>query len=304
MKLPDMKRLFIKNGHYIIGSIVILFIIGSLSLGTFVYIMVKNLNTQFLTQFEKQGKHIDNLKAGISQDNIRRRNIIVSEKIIAQVNPSLQYDTRVEYATYIVDEIERHPVVPLALALTIASCESGFNKNAKTNVIIDGKEKLNAVGIYQIVPGTGEWIASLMGIPYSDSSRFDPRVNIRMGIWYLNWLIDRYGNYEYVIAHYLDGNVGVNALSNRRIYGKTDEYNKMTRDDIKAELNKITIPDTGLIFIDQSNDPRYKTLVSMLKAKEMPLQTENGIPKYMNKYRMIDAYINKSDIYLDTSDSI
>ena len=50
------------------------------------------------------------LQAGISQDNLRRWDIISTEKIIASINSKLSDETRNQYATYIVDEVNENIV--------------------------------------------------------------------------------------------------------------------------------------------------------------------------------------------------
>lgn len=54
-----------------------------------------------------------------------------------------------------------------------------------------------AVGLMQIMPKTGEWIAEKIGMSdYSEDMLKEPYVNIRFGCWYLRYLSDKYGGIE------------------------------------------------------------------------------------------------------------
>ena len=63
-----------------------------------------------------------------------------------------------------------------------------------------------AVGLMQIMPATGAWIAEKLTLePYSDESLVVARDNIRLGCWYLAYLLERYGDGESALAAYNAG---------------------------------------------------------------------------------------------------
>lgn len=68
-----------------------------------------------------------------------------------------------------------------------------------------------AIGLLQIMPGTGEMIAKkLPYLSFATDSLFEPDVNINFGTWYLKTLIARFdGNLPFAIAAY---NAGPNAV--------------------------------------------------------------------------------------------
>jgi soluble lytic murein transglycosylase len=69
---------------------------------------------------------------------------------------------------------------PRLLAAVIRT-ESGFRRDAASPA--------QALGLMQIEPGTGAWIAAKTGdAGYSTLDLMDPVVNIRMGAWYLSEL--------------------------------------------------------------------------------------------------------------------
>jgi soluble lytic murein transglycosylase len=63
-----------------------------------------------------------------------------------------------------------------------------------------------AMGLMQILPSTGEWIAEQMGEEWGGTvSLLDIKTNLRYGIWYLKYLERRFGNAEAAIAAYFWG---------------------------------------------------------------------------------------------------
>lgn len=65
----------------------------------------------------------------------------------------------------------------------------------------------NAIGLMQIMPATGKWIAMKLGDKDFDvSDLFVPEINIRYGSWYIKHLIKKFhGNLFYAIAAYNAG---------------------------------------------------------------------------------------------------
>jgi len=63
-----------------------------------------------------------------------------------------------------------------------------------------------AIGLMQILPQTGEQIATALGETYHEDSLYDPETNIRYGCWYLRHLLDQLGeDPAYAIAAYNAG---------------------------------------------------------------------------------------------------
>ena len=65
---------------------------------------------------------------------------------------------------------------------------------------------VGAIGLMQIMPATGEWIADNIGVDgFTTGDLHDPETNIRLGIWYLRYLIDRFGRVDTALAAYNAG---------------------------------------------------------------------------------------------------
>jgi soluble lytic murein transglycosylase len=77
--------------------------------------------------------------------------------------------------------------------------ESVFNPNARSGA--------NAMGLMQVLPGTGMAVARQIGVPWNGAqSLYDPDTNIVLGSAYLRQLLDKYGGQPYfAIAGYNAG---------------------------------------------------------------------------------------------------
>ena len=94
------------------------------------------------------------------------------------------------YQEEILEYSAKNKVDPFLVAAVIKN-ESNFDSHAVS--------KAGAVGMMQIMPETGAWIAKQMGLTGFDNQQlYDPQTNIRLGCWYLgeleyefqrNWLL-------------------------------------------------------------------------------------------------------------------
>jgi soluble lytic murein transglycosylase-like protein len=102
------------------------------------------------------------------------------------------------YGRLVVLNCRRYGFEP-GLVLSIMRVESGFNEEAVSPA--------GAIGLMQIMPDTGEWLADRMGIAYSGAPMlFDPAINIRMGVYYLSYLRDLFaGDMKKVLVAYNRG---------------------------------------------------------------------------------------------------
>jgi len=94
-----------------------------------------------------------------------------------------QYPLR--YEELIRENAERFGLEPWHVAAVIR-CESSFRATATSNV--------GAMGLMQIMPDTGLWLAGKFDEEesFSDAMLYEPEVNIRYGCWFLQWLMNRY----------------------------------------------------------------------------------------------------------------
>ena len=91
------------------------------------------------------------------------------------------------------------------LLLAIIKEESRFKPDAVSSA--------GAEGLMQLMPETGQWILEQMNLDTDlETAIWDPALNIRMGAWYINWLINSYydGNQVAALAAYNAGMQNVN----------------------------------------------------------------------------------------------
>jgi soluble lytic murein transglycosylase len=95
-------------------------------------------------------------------------------------------------------EAARNNLDPAWIAAEIRA-ESVFNPNARSGA--------NAMGLMQVLPGTGMTVARQIGVPWAGAqSLYDPDTNIVLGSAYLRQLLDKYGGQPYfAIAGYNAG---------------------------------------------------------------------------------------------------
>jgi len=99
----------------------------------------------------------------------------------------------------VVEKYARDHQVKITMVYAVMKAESGFRAN-----VVSHK---GAIGLMQITEATGKWIASELGITeYTTDKLNDPELNIRLGCWYLSYLIKRFdGNTELALAAYNAG---------------------------------------------------------------------------------------------------
>ena len=107
-------------------------------------------------------------------------------------------------ANRVVVEARRHAFDP-GLVLAVMHVESRYDTFAVSN--------RDAMGLMQILPSTGEWMADKMGIAWQGpQTLFDPMVNVQIGVAYLRELADRYGSIHTALSAY---NWGPGAIDRR-----------------------------------------------------------------------------------------
>lgn len=108
---------------------------------------------------------------------------------------------------------EMYGLDPL-LVMSVIRVESMFRPDAVS--------PKNAVGLMQIMPGTGKWAADKLKLEgYSDNKLFDPDTNIHIGCWYLAMLHKEFGNTDVALAAYNAGSGNVSQWLSDGRYSKT-----------------------------------------------------------------------------------
>ena len=90
-------------------------------------------------------------------------------------------------------------VISEDFVLGVIWTESRFREDARSGA--------GAIGLMQIMPSTGEWIAGKVGIEgFTEEMLYDPETNIRLGCWYLSYLSKKFeGDEIKIMAGYNAG---------------------------------------------------------------------------------------------------
>ena len=103
----------------------------------------------------------------------------------------------IAYTAQLIAFSEEHALDP-AFVAAVVRCESRFEARAVS--------PKGAVGLMQIMPDTGAWIALQLEISDFEADRLtEPDLNLRLGAWYLRHLLDRFGNEDDALMAYNAG---------------------------------------------------------------------------------------------------
>ena len=134
------------------------------------------------------------------------------------------------YSEYVTKYAQKYGV-PENLVYAVIKTESGFDSNAVSRV--------GAVGLMQILPSTGEWLAKYhLNDSFTSISLYDPQTNIKYGVYYLQYLFSRFGSWEKAIIAYNwgEGNFSNFLQSNGYDEG---EYSSIPVKETRNYVNKV-----------------------------------------------------------------
>lgn len=118
-------------------------------------------------------------------------------KLILRFSDGISSSQAKKLAKLIIEECDLYEIDP-SLVLAIIQVESNFSPTA-----VSGK---GAMGLMQVMPSTAEYLAEKLGISITGKKALhDPFLNVRLGIYYLSLLEDRFDNVEDAIFAYYYG---------------------------------------------------------------------------------------------------
>src|SRR5439155_17072977 len=126
-----------------------------------------------------------------------------------------------------------------ALLAAVIYQESKFKANARS--------KSGAIGLMQLLPDTAKGIAlHTGGSRFRVNDLYDPEINVRYGSWYLEHLIQKYGDERAALAAYNAGQdnvdrwraagTGIKFSETRAYVDRVEELKKIYRDAYGARL--------------------------------------------------------------------
>lgn len=168
-------------------------------------LMGKSYKRSIVYRFEKQ----NDLEKNIYQ--------VVKMRLPAAYKPRAH-----KIAHTIIEEASKHSLDPY-FVMAVISGESSFNPLAKGPV--------GEIGLMQIRPVTGKWIAEITKAEWSGEKMLrDPVQNIKFGVAYLSWLREKFqGHGQLYLAAYNMGPTSVKSALSRNVYPKDYPIHVMKR---------------------------------------------------------------------------
>lgn len=145
---------------------------------------------------------------------------------IINYKPIMKHFFPTKYSKYVIKYAKIYDLDPY-IVYSLIKVESKFNPYAASSK--------NAVGLMQITPQTGAYIAKLLNDKnYKEDKLYDPAINIRYGCFYLSKLYkDFHGDLNSVLAAYNGGEGNV-----RKWLKISGSINKLDAKDVPFEETK------------------------------------------------------------------
>jgi soluble lytic murein transglycosylase len=125
------------------------------------------------------------------------------------------------------------------LVASLIRQESEFNPNAIS--------RANAVGLMQLLPGTGKKVAKDVKLRHFNASQlYTPAVNLQLGTRYFKTMVDKFGSFEYALAAYNAGSDRVEDWLSQGKYRDPQEFVESipfteTREYVQAILRNANV---------------------------------------------------------------
>lgn len=119
-----------------------------------------------------------------------------------------------------------------SLLYALIKAESGFDKNAVSSV--------GAKGLTQITPDTFKWLQTKTGETYEEDALFEPEVSVCYGAYFLDMLLEEFGNTETALAAYHAGRGKVNEwLADPRISPDGETLENIPYEDTAGYVKRV-----------------------------------------------------------------
>lgn len=161
--------------------------------------------------------------------------LILSVILIIIIINAVKLGVQTVYPRQYVDLVEENAEqfdIDKSLLYALIKTESGFDKNAVSSV--------GAMGLTQITPETFHWLQTKTGEEYEDEELFEPEVSVYYGAYFLDMLLEEFGNTETALAAYHAGRGKVNEwLSDPRISPDGETLESIPYEDTAGYVKKV-----------------------------------------------------------------
>ena len=201
--------------------------------------------------------------------------------------PSGHHMTEDRLKQMIVQEAAKTTNVTPSVALAVAKIESGFRPHVVSSA--------GAIGVMQIMPRTGR---DLFGLSRADL--FDPAINIRAGVTFLDKLIDRYGGrVDLALSHY-NGGSRVTAGPQPKIIPVTRSYVikvLAAAQAYQAEGRDVRIDAPSDLGVRVAGYP-LPPLAGINNAATDIIPAQAGIPSHAPGTRALHRHLKEADFWM------
>lgn len=147
-----------------------------------------------------------------------------------------------KYKNYIINYAEQYNV-DCVLVASVINVESGFDKNAVS--------PKGAKGLMQITDKTAIWLCEKLKQDYDPQKLFDAEFNIKLGVYYMSYLLEKFDDVNTALASYNAGEGIVKvwlqnksySLDGKKLdnipYKETDEYIKKVQTNLKRYQKRL-----------------------------------------------------------------
>ncbi|HET7579361.1 MAG TPA: lytic transglycosylase domain-containing protein [Bacillales bacterium] len=126
---------------------------------------------------------------------------------------------KTKWGLFLVLQARGHQIDP-KIVFQLLKLESGGTFNPH---LIGPKTKYGrAYGMAQFMTNTAPWIAKMAHVPYKKKKLFDPYYAIDLSVTYLDFLHDRYGNWNEALTAYNRGIYGLKSYMQKHGDSKSD----------------------------------------------------------------------------------
>lgn len=158
--------------------------------------------------------------------------VIISTLIYLKSDWLWRFVYPLEYDDIIISNAKKYDLDP-SLVAGIIYVESKFITNARSH--------RGAIGLMQIMPETGNWIAEKLSIPeFTEEKLLNPEINIMYGCWYLADLKKQFEETIIVLAAYNAGRGNVKKwLDNKHWDGRHTTIDQLPFEETKNYLRLV-----------------------------------------------------------------
>lgn len=136
-----------------------------------------------------------------------------------------------KYSDEIIEYSNEFEVTP-ALVASVINVESGYNDDATS--------QKGAKGLMQIMPSTGRWLAEKINEKYDEELLLNASFNIKLGTYYLSYLIEQFDDERVALCAYNAGQGNVKEwLKNEEYSSDGKTLKEIPYEETKNYINKI-----------------------------------------------------------------